>query len=251
MKPSHILGIFGAICILLSFILSSNINSTQQASQLSGQGGAFGPIVVKDNNTPYTIKVRNPVALNKWSNIEVDVLDKDKKVLFSFGDGMWNERGRDADGAWAESKKEFSIDVTFKKAGQYFLNIKSERNDGAGSNITVIAIQKRGSKVPFMALGIISLLIAFAFYKYEEHKGHAPVKNRSIFIGLGLVLAMLFTWALLSSTRGYGYMGYHGYHSGPSFFYFGGPRIYPQRSNRTGSVGGSTHRSGGISGGGK
>ena len=247
MKPSYILGIFGAICVLLSFILSSNINSTQQVSRLSGQGGAFGPIVVKDNNTPYTIKVRNPVALNKWSNIEVDVLDQNKKVLFSFGDGMWNERGYD----WAESKNEFSIDVTLKKSGKYFLNIKSERNDGAGSNITVSVIQKRGSKLPFLALGVISLFIAFAAYKYEEYKGHAPVQNRSIFISLGIVLVMLFIWALLSSTRGYGYMGYHGYHSGPSFLYFGGPRIYTQRSNRTGSIGGSTHRAGGLSGGGK
>jgi hypothetical protein len=251
MKPTYIIGIFGVISILISFIFSSNIHSSQQVSALKGEGGAFGPIVVEKNNTAYEIKIKNPVALNKWSNIEVDVLDNNKKLLFTFGDGMWNERGRDADGNWAESKSEFTLDITLKKSGQYFLDIKAERNDNAGNNIIVTVTQKRGSKVPFLVLGILCLIAAFALYKYEEKKGPIKISNRNTYIGLGAILAALLIWASVSSTRGYGHMGYHGYHSGPSFFYFGGPRVYPQRSNRTGSIGGSNHRSGGLSGGGK
>jgi len=62
------------------------------------------------------------------------------------------------------------------------------------------------------------------------------------------VSLLLVTYLALfpSSGRGYGYMGYHGYHRGPSFWYFGGPSIYSgKRSVRGGSVNGPRVRGGG------
>jgi hypothetical protein len=63
---------------------------------------------------------------------------------------------------------------------------------------------------------------------------------------LGLIYLSLFSPA----SNGYGYMGYNGYHSGPSFWYWGGPNIYSQPSNRSGSING-TDRIGGGPGSGK
>lgn len=67
-------------------------------------------------------------------------------------------------------------------------------------------------------------------------------------IMLGL-LAVVYIFTLLFSLNGWGYMGYNGYRSGPSFWYWGGPNVYYDRSVRNGSYGSTGHRGGGISGG--
>ncbi len=67
-------------------------------------------------------------------------------------------------------------------------------------------------------------------------------KHMSIwFILLGIIYAYLFTWA----SNGYGYMGYYGYHRGPSFMYWGGSNTYYNRDLRSGSINGSSVRGGG------
>ncbi len=69
-----------------------------------------------------------------------------------------------------------------------------------------------------------------------------------LLIVLGIYVAFFFL--VYSCARdGYGYMGYHGYYRGPSFFYFGGPRYYYGPSLRAGSVGGPGVRGGGFRGG--
>ncbi len=61
---------------------------------------------------------------------------------------------------------------------------------------------------------------------------------------IGLIAAAYF--ALIPTARGgYGYMGYGGYHSAPSFWYFGAPQTYYERSNRSGSVSGTNRLGGG------
>lgn len=62
---------------------------------------------------------------------------------------------------------------------------------------------------------------------------------------LGLFYAALFSFA----SRGYGYMGYYGYHRGPSFWYWGGPSTYYDRNNRSGSISGPSTRGGGPASG--
>lgn len=64
-----------------------------------------------------------------------------------------------------------------------------------------------------------------------------------------VILVVVFVITLLFSLRGWGYMGYGGYHRGPSFWYWGGPTVYHDRSVRNGSYGSTGHRGGGISGG--
>lgn len=78
-----------------------------------------------------------------------------------------------------------------------------------------------------------------------------PKKNQSgkVFVILLVVMVLVFILALSMSARGWGYVGYGGYHHGPSFLYWGGPTIYTNRNVRDGSVGGPNNRGGGYSGG--
>ena len=71
--------------------------------------------------------------------------------------------------------------------------------------------------------------------------------NRS-FIALAFTITILgavYFSLMPPASNGYGYMGYRGYNSGPSFWYFGGPSTYYGRSVRGGSVSGSSVRGGG------
>ncbi len=71
----------------------------------------------------------------------------------------------------------------------------------------------------------------------------------SVMIIVAVVLVVLYLFAFRLGSRGWGYTGYRGYHMGPSFFYWGGPRTYHDPSVRTGSPGGPGHRGGGLGGG--
>ena len=71
----------------------------------------------------------------------------------------------------------------------------------------------------------------------------------SAFIGLLMVMAVAYLFILFISLKGWGYMGYGGYHRGVSSMYWGGPSIHRQPSVRDGSIGGPNRRGGGYSGG--
>ncbi len=62
---------------------------------------------------------------------------------------------------------------------------------------------------------------------------------------MGMLYFVLFSWG----SRGWGYMGYRGYHYGPSWLYWGGPRYHYGGNVKNGSLGGRSHRGGGIRGG--
>lgn len=68
-------------------------------------------------------------------------------------------------------------------------------------------------------------------------------------IGVIVALAVVYFLILMVSSRGYGYAGYGGYHRGPSFFYWGGPRMYREPSVRVGSTGGPRTAGGGTGAG--
>ncbi len=248
MKSSYILGVFGVVCLLLAAFFSADVSEVKTQT-LDGKGGIFGPLVIEEKNSSYEVTVRNNVALNRWSYIEVGVLNSKKEHLFSFGDGMWHESGRDSDGAWVEAKSDYSMDITFKEPGEYYFDVGSERNDGAGNPIVISAVKERGSNIAFLILGVLSLIIGGIVYQYGDGfmmDNKTKKTRRTILI---VVLVVFFIWALLYSMRGWGYMGYNGYHHGPSFFYWGGPSVFHDPSNRDGSISGSGHRGGGFSGG--
>lgn len=248
MKSSYMLGIYGTICLLFAAIFSADVSNVETKT-LSGKGGVFGPLIVKDKNSSYEVSIKNYVPLNKWSYVEIGVLDDNKEHLFSFGDEMWHESGYDSDGQWVESKTDYSMDITFKKAGQYYFDVGSERNDGNGNSIVISAVKERGSNVLFLVLGVLSLIIGgVIFYFKDQYITNEKTKGTRV-VALAIILIILFVWVLFYSIRGWGYMGYRGYHHGPSFFYMGGPSIYHQPSNRDGSISGPGHRGGGFSGG--
>ncbi len=71
--------------------------------------------------------------------------------------------------------------------------------------------------------------------------------TRILFLMAGIAAFYFLLFPL--SSHGYGYAGYGGYNSGPSFWYWGGARShYVGNSVREGSLGGPG-RTGGISGG--
>lgn len=248
MKSSYIFGIFAVICFIMAGVYSSDV-SKMEIKSMSGEGGIYGPLLVNKKNDSYEIVIKNNVALNKWSFIEVNVLDKDKKHMFGFGDGMWHESGYD-EGYWEESKTDFSMDVTFKDPGQYYFEVKAERNDGKGNPIIIHIVKEKGSNVPFITLAIISIIAAiFAHYFGSKIDKNDKKSKTTRYLVIAGVLIIAFIMAMTYSARGYGYMGYNGYHHGPSFFYMGGPNIYHNRSNRDGSISGSGQRGGGFNGG--
>lgn len=70
-------------------------------------------------------------------------------------------------------------------------------------------------------------------------------KTGIIMLVLGLVLGGTYIGLMPAAASGYGYMGYRGYHHGPSFWYFGGANTYYSRNVRGGSVSGTGFRGGG------
>ncbi len=70
-------------------------------------------------------------------------------------------------------------------------------------------------------------------------------KTGKVVLLTSLALGIGYVSLMPAAASGYGHMGYYGYHRGPSFFYWGGPSTYYDRSIRSGSVSGSTVRGGG------
>ena len=77
----------------------------------------------------------------------------------------------------------------------------------------------------------------------------SPQQGGFMVVGVVLVLALVYLGGFWFSSRGWGYAGYGGYHRAPSFWYWGGPSTYHDPSVRAGSVGGPSHRGGGLHGG--
>ena len=70
-------------------------------------------------------------------------------------------------------------------------------------------------------------------------------KTKKAAIGLSVVIAIFYFTLMIFARNGYGYMGYGGYNSGPSFWYFGGTNSYYDRSFRSGGMSGGSSRGGG------
>ena len=70
-------------------------------------------------------------------------------------------------------------------------------------------------------------------------------KTKKAVLAAAAICGILFFALMSLASNGYGYMGYHGYYSGASFLYWGGPTIYHDREVRNGSVSGSGMRGGG------
>ena len=76
-----------------------------------------------------------------------------------------------------------------------------------------------------------------------QHKQRGVTLVALVFL---LLVIGMFALAFYYSSKGWGYVGYYGYHQPYSSFYWGSPRThYQSPSIRNGSINGSRHVGGG------
>jgi hypothetical protein len=160
-KPSQmalVLVVFGVVCLITAGFFSISRGTSIQ-KDLPLEGGIVGPVEVKTDNTVYLIKVFQYIRKdNDWSAVTGNVLDQDKNYLFGFGQEFWKESGYDSDGRWTESKTKYDMKVTLPK-GTYYLEFETDRTPGIDTGISVSVSKKMGSSLPFLAAGILALII--------------------------------------------------------------------------------------------
>ena len=159
--PSIFIG-FALLCFLTALILHGD-SSFRLTDKISVQGGEIGPIEVKKDNSVFEFKANQSINYGKWSYISAELLDSNKNYLFSFGKELWAEAGYDQ-GPWQESDTKIASKFTIKKAGEYYIRLKSENSGGTLSNINVSVNRKNGSSLPHLVAGIFGLLIGVFLY---------------------------------------------------------------------------------------
>lgn len=70
-------------------------------------------------------------------------------------------------------------------------------------------------------------------------------KTSKTIFNFSLIIFMLCIVLFIIARNGYGYMGYYGYHEGPTFLYWNDTNYYYEKSARSGSVSGTNSRGGG------
>jgi hypothetical protein len=133
------------------------LKTTRQADRPAYQ---VGPIVVENPGEVFEVIVRANLPDNHWSFIEVELLDNNEEYLYSFGQELWRESGRDSDGNWSESKRDFDTKLTFPVTGYYYLNfIIESKNSRHPKSLDVKVIKRRGSDIPHFWAAVLSLVI--------------------------------------------------------------------------------------------
>jgi len=160
-KIASVFFLFGILSLLTSWYYSGDAEKVYKNSfVLSDQNELpdIGPIKVPKNNTAYEIKIVSRLPMSSWAFIEGEILDNQKEYLYSFGKELWYESGYDSDGQWIENNNDYSIDVTFPKAGTYYLHLKTSFNK-APNSLQVTVARSRGSALPHFWFGVLITLI--------------------------------------------------------------------------------------------
>ena len=179
-----VLVIFAAVCLITSFIFNRNRGDSLQFTVPIEDVSVFKPLDVPKDNTVYLITVRqNAESLpwnSGWNAVTTQVLDENKEYLFGFGGEFWRAKGYDG-GYWTEQKSKYAMKLTMPKKGRYFLNFEVE---GSGPNVRRTPIyvtihSKVGSGLPFLIIGIVSLIISvFMGYKANADRIKASFSSR-------------------------------------------------------------------------
>lgn len=108
----------------------------------------ISPIIVETPGEVYEVTISSRVDENTWSFYEVEVLDEKDNYLFSFGEELWHETGRDSDGSWREKYERFDTKMTFPEPGIYKLNflVTSKRKNSV-KRATVVFTKRNGSSI--------------------------------------------------------------------------------------------------------
>ena len=156
---------FSILCFVTSFTFSFDAGKAI-TFQTPVKGSSEGyPFKVPENNSVYlaTIVQSSGGLPNNsgWSDIEIEIMDKNENGLFSFGGDIWRASGYD-EGHWVESKNKFKIKFTIPQKGDYLIGVTAENNvrnvHGFNSPITVTIKPKVASTLPFLITGIFAFI---------------------------------------------------------------------------------------------
>jgi len=153
--------IFGVLSLLTSWFYSFEVGKPIQQKifpDIATSNTDIGPVIVGRNHETYNIQVRTiGMPVQSWSFVQGQVLDANKQYLFAFGEDLWHEAGRDSDGSWDESLNKYDMDITFPKAGHYYLRFETESNSPP-SAVNIRISKQRGSSLPHFWFGLFCLV---------------------------------------------------------------------------------------------
>lgn len=155
---ARILIAFAIVCFFYSCVLNGDKPGSSNHI-LKKDGQIIGPIHVKQDQSVYSVRVKEILKVGQYSTVNLALLDANKKYLFSFGDDLWAEEGYDSEGYWKETKEYYDIKLTIPEAGKYFLQAGIETSKNK-SRVHVEIVPKNGSSLPFLWLGVFVLITA-------------------------------------------------------------------------------------------
>ena len=194
---SNVFIVFGMLGLLTSCLFTGGPAQTLASKQFSPidlQSSAnpprVGPLRIDNKGDAVEVTIStNLLQSQSWAYIQGEVQDASGEYLFSFGDELWYETGRDSDGAWTDHKRKYEIDITFPDAGIYYLQFSSEsgstRPSTAQNNplnrFSVLVRSKIGSTIPHLIYGIIVLLIGLGVqYISRRQEIHDYIKSHNL-----------------------------------------------------------------------
>lgn len=144
--------------------------SLRKVNQKPGEQPAnqIGPIIVEKPGETFEVFVRSRVPANRWAFVETEIVDQYEQYLYSFGQELWHETGRDSDGAWRERRSSFESNITFPEPGIYYLNFWTQKSYKTQKEQMRVVITKRnGSSVLHNWLGIILIIIGLIMIEIQ------------------------------------------------------------------------------------
>lgn len=174
-KFGIVLGVWGLIGLAIAFYFSledSKVRSsvtpvpynTYQHFASDSQfqtKNQFGPIIIKKPGTVYDVEVSASLPSNHWSFVEVVVTDSYDDYMYSFGQELWHESGKDSEGHWTEKRTEFESSLTFPQTGEFYLNfVTNSKRNREPKRLNVTLVKKNGSAMLHFWLAILVLVVA-------------------------------------------------------------------------------------------
>lgn len=118
----------------------------------------IGPFAIDRPGRVLKVEMSAQLPVNSWCFIEGELLDEEQDYLLSFGKELWHENGKDDEGFWDERDSASDMKLTIPRAGQYYLNIRTQ-GDYRPSQIFVSLTQSYASSIPHTVFGCLTLLI--------------------------------------------------------------------------------------------
>lgn len=143
--------VFAALSFVTAFV--AQLPANERRIWLAS-GETSEPITISERNTLLNVTVAQRLATDSWSFPELQLLDADKEYLFSFGDELWYETGRDSDGPWVEHHTTYGLDVRVPEPGIYHLAMQI---DGAQVPVLVTFGRLHMSFLPHFWAAVVAL----------------------------------------------------------------------------------------------